>query len=420
MIRLSYSTSGLVQLPFLDAIDAVADGGYEGIELGFHRHRFNPFELNDATLDQVGRRLHDRQLVPACVATASHFFTPSRPHEPSLLTLDTAGRKRRIDLIKRGIRVARRLGVKNVTFGSGFLRAEHRRHPEIDIRQLLVRGIRECLNELTDADDITLLIEPEPGMFIETLDQGLALIERVGSPRFRLHVDICHAFCSEIDCLDALQRAAPATRYLHVSDAETGHNLRLVTHSSRLALNGRESTLVYFPATADFLLVDRKRPLYFCDRWPGKTRQRRLHQLLAMAGIDKPLTMVDYGDLHAGSSPLDDEIFTWLISIPGLSFEVLERVRPIVAWLRGASGPMQIGRRVAHTRTGIVHYHEIPGRGCLDLAGSFETLDRAGFDGHATVELYHHLDHWQQALSASHRHLSALIPKPLAAEEACS
>lgn len=412
MIRLGYSTSGLTQLPFLDAIDAVAESGYHGIELGFHRTRFNPFDLDDVFLERVGRRLGERRLVPACVATASHFFMPSRPHEPSLLTLDTAGRKRRIDLIKRGIRVARRLGVKLVTFGSGFLRAEHVRHPDVDAGQLLVSSIRECLRELEGDDDITLLIEPEPGMFIETIDQGLALIERVGSPRFRLHVDICHAFCSETDVMAALTRAAPFTRYLHVSDAGQGHNLRVVTHTSALSLKGRESTLVYFPASADFLLVHPDRPFYFCDVWPTRTRRKRLRELLATAGIDSTLTVVDYAELHTGRSPLDDEIHTWLISLPGLSFQVLERARPIVAWLRGVSGPTLIRQRVANTRTGIVHYHDIPGNGCLDLAGSFATLIAAGFDGHATVELYHHVDRWQQAMSASHRHLSGLLRGP--------
>ena len=37
MIRLAYSTFGLTKLPFLDAIDAVARAGYEGVEISFHR-----------------------------------------------------------------------------------------------------------------------------------------------------------------------------------------------------------------------------------------------------------------------------------------------------------------------------------------------------------------------------------------------
>lgn len=409
MIQLSYSTFGLTQLPFLDAIDVVARAGYAGVELSFHRDQFNPFDLTDADLDSVQARLAAARLVPACVATASHFFTPSRPHEPSLLTLDVAGRKRRIDLVKRGIRVARRLGVKLVTFGSGFLREEHVRQPQVDPGELLVDSIRECLREIRHDEDITLLIEPEPGMYIETLAQGLALIRAVGSPRFALHIDVCHAYCSEPDYLGALAQAAPFARYLHISDARRGCNLRIVRDDALPELDlDAASVLVYFADTADYLLLDRRHPLYFADRAPDPVRRRRIDALLAQAGIDRPAGVVDYGSLYAGASPLDDEIFTWLISVPGLSFDVLERAWPIVAYLRGVRGPTLFERMVANTRTGIVHFHEIPGEGTLDLAASFRALNEHGFHGFGSVELYHHVEGWQRALDDSYRHLAAI------------
>lgn len=409
MIRLSYSTFGLTKLTLSEAIDAVAQAGYSGIELSFHRDQFNPFDLTDDSLDAVQRSLKATGLVPACVATASHFFTPSRPHEPSLMALDTAGRKRRIDLVKRGIRVARRLGVKLVTFGSGFVREEHVRHPSVDPQGLLVDSIRECLREIGDGDDITLLIEPEPGMFVETLDQGLALIKAVGSKRFALHIDICHAYCSEADYLGALTKAAPYARYLHISDARRGWNLKIVEDHPMLGFDlGFASALVYFPVTSDYLLVDRDHPLLFCSGDPEPSQQERISALLTRAGITKPLRLVDYDSLYAGASSLDDEIFTYLISVPGLSFDVLERARPIIAYLRGVRGPALIDRMVANTRTAVAHFHEIPGEGTLDLAASFKALNDGGFDGFGSVELYHHVDSWRRALDASYRHLAAI------------
>ncbi|WP_345795751.1 sugar phosphate isomerase/epimerase family protein [Castellaniella sp. MT123] len=409
MIKLAYSTFGLTNLSFLEAIEAVARAGYEGIELSFHRRQFNPFNLGDADLDAVQACLRKAAIVPACVATASHFFTPSRPHEPSLMTLDLAGRKRRIDLVKRGIRVARRLGVKLVTFGSGFLREEHMRHPAVDAHALLAESIHECLREIHDGEDITLLIEPEPGMLIETLDQGLALIDAVGSSRFALHIDICHAYCSETDYVGALARAAASARYLHISDAREGWNLKIVEDAPDLEFRPDfASTLVYFPESADFLLVDRDHPLVFCDGAPNAKQRARIDAHLARAGMTAAPELVDYGGLYAGQSPLDDEIFTYLISVPGLSFEVLERAWPIIAYMRGVRGPARIGRMVANTLTGVAHFHEIPGSGTLDLAASFKALDANGFDGYGAVELYHHVSSWQQALDDSYRHLAGL------------
>ncbi|TAN07577.1 MAG: sugar phosphate isomerase/epimerase [Rhodanobacteraceae bacterium] len=412
MIQLAYSTFGLTRLPLLDAIDAVARTGYDGIELAFHREQLNPFGITSAGLDAVRKRLDTAGIAAACVATASHFFTPSQPHEPSLLTLDLAGRKRRIDLIKRGIRVARHLGVNLVTFGSGFIRAEHVRDPAADPRELLVDSIHECLRELHDDEDITLLIEPEPGMFIETLDQGVALIEAVGSKRFALHIDICHAYCSEPNYTGALAKAAPYARYLHISDAREGYNLKIVEDAENLAFDPNAAgTLVYFPATADYLLVDRQHPLYFCDHQPDPVQRRRIDTLLARAGVRPRPTLLDYSGLYAGPSPLDDEIFTYLISMPGLSFDVLERARPIVAYLRGARNPALVDKMVANTRTGVVHFHEIPGKGTLDLGASFKALVDHGFNGYGAVELYHHVDAWEDALTDSYRHLAPLTTR---------
>lgn len=412
MIQLSYSTFGLTNLPILEAIDVVAQAGYAGIELAFHQRQFNPFNIASKDLDTVRRHLDEVQVAPACIATASHFFTPSRPHEPSLMTLDIAGRKRRIDLIKRGIWVARHVGAPLVTFGSGFLREEHVRNPGIDPGALLVDSIRECLVDVHQGEDITLLIEPEPGMYIETLEHGMALVDEIDSKHFALHIDICHAYCSESDYIAALGNATTYARYLHISDAHKGYNLKIVEDDTAQNLDlDSTSTLVYFPDTADFLLADNQHPMLFCEYAPSRAEARRIEALLADAGVTQPWRRVDYSSLYAGTSPLDDEISTYLVSIPGISFEALERARPIIAYLRGVRGPALVDRMVANTRTGMVHFHEIPGSGTLDLAASFRTLIGHGFHGYGSVELYHHVDDWQHAITQSYRHLAA-IPQP--------
>lgn len=413
MTKLSYSTFGLTQLSFLDAIDAVDRAGYPGVEISFHRDQFNPFEITDDFLATVKKRLERTHVKPACVATASHFFTPSRPHEPSLMCIETAGRKRRINLVKRGIDVARKLGVDLVTFGSGFIRDDHVANPSIDPNELLVDSIHECLKEIQSDEDITLLIEPEPGMFIETLDQGIRLVNEVNSPKFKLHLDLCHNYCSEKDYIGALAVAAPYARYLHVSDAREGYNLKIVKMSENLNIDlNFAAYLVYFPETADFLLLDRCNPIYFFDEKPNSQQEKIAEDLAGSLNITAPLAYVDYNSLHAGSTEFDDEVFTYLISVPGLSFDVLERARPIIIYLRStknAEGRLLMDKMVANTITGIVHFHEIPGEGTLDFDASFKALNDHGFTGYASVELYHHVASWQKALTDSFNHLSHYV-----------
>jgi len=413
MIRLSYSTFGLTQLNFLDAIAAVEKAGYEGVEISFHRDQFNPFNLTEDDLDAVKRKLAASRVRAACVATASHFFTPQRPHEPSLMAPDLAGRKRRIDLVRRGIHVARRLGVNLVTFGSGFIREEHVSNPAVNPRELLIDSIQQCLAEIHSQEDMTLLIEPEPGMYIETMEQGLSLMREVNSPRFRLHIDLLHSYCSEQNYVEALAQAAPHIRYLHISDAQQGCNLKLLKYAPGLQLDLNFARyLLYFPESADYLLVDRETPLYFCDQTPSAAQRQRLEEILSSQGIEKEPGLVSFNQLYNGASPLESELFVYLISVPGLSYDVLERARPILLYLRTqpqANGLPVLTKMVANTLTGIVHYHEIPGEGTFNFAESFRALTQNGFDGYGSVELYHHVASWQKALDDSYRHLSQFV-----------
>jgi sugar phosphate isomerase/epimerase len=403
----------MTDLDFLDSIEAVDKAGYPGVELSFHRDQFNPFEINDEYIAAIKKRFKAVEVKPVCVATASHFFTPSRPHEPSLISPDLAGRKRRINLVQRGINLARELDVSLVTFGSGFIRDEHVTSPSINPRELLVDSIQQCLRAVRDDEDITLLIEPEPGMFIETVEQALSLVHEVDSPKFQLHLDLCHMYCSEKNYISALAQAALHARYLHVSDARKGYNLKIVKMAENLSLDlSFASYLIYFPEYADYLLVDKDHSFYFYDEKPGRDQEKRVEAILSSVNIRLTPVYVDYNGLSAASTPFDDEIFTYSISVPGLSYDVLERARPILIYLRStknADGKTLVDKMVANTLTGIVHFHEIPGEGTLDFAASFKALTDNGFSGYASVELYHHVQSWERALNDSHKHLSQYV-----------
>jgi len=413
MIKLGYSTFGLTDLPFLRAIEEVDNASYPGIEISFHRDQFNPFNISDADLDNVRNKLTKSNTRAACVATASHFFTPSRPHEPSLMSIELAGRKRRIDLIKRGIKVARHLDVPIVSFGSGFIRDDHISNPGVNPFELLVDSVWDCLADIRDQEDITLTIEPEPGMFIETMAQGLELIQAVDSPKFRMHIDILHAYCSEVDYVQALAIAAPFTKYLHISDSQRGFNLKFKRYSPDLEFDFNFARLlIHFPDTNDHFFVDPEHPIFFYQDSMDKQKERRVREILMKANVNREVKLIRYNDLFRGTSEFDNEIFVYAISVPGLSYDVLEGVRPIIVYLRSTkdeNGILYMDRMVANTLTGIVHFHEIPGLGTLDFKNSFSALVNNGFDGYGSVELYHHVKSWKKALVDSFAHLSQFV-----------
>jgi len=226
-------------------------------------------------------------------------------------------------------------------------------------------------------------------------------------------LDLCHNYCAESDYIGALALAAPHARYLHVSDAREGYNLKIVKMSETLTFDmGFASYLVYFPESADFLLLDRNNPIYFYDDAPNAQQKKTADNLAGLAKITAPIAYVDYNSLHTGTTQFEPEIFTYLISVPGLSFDVLERARPIIIYLRStknSEGKLLMDKMVANTLTGIVHFHEIPGEGTLDFEASFKALNDNGFTGYASVELYHHVASWEKALADSFDHLSKFV-----------
>jgi sugar phosphate isomerase/epimerase len=65
---------------------------------------------------------------------------------------------------------------------------------------------------------VMLLIEPEPGLLIETFEQFLEFAERVDHPSLGLNFDVGHAFCVGDDPAAWIPRLTRYTRHYHVED----------------------------------------------------------------------------------------------------------------------------------------------------------------------------------------------------------
>lgn len=72
--------------------------------------------------------------------------------------------------------------------------------------------------DMAEKEQVHLLIEPEPGLLIETFDQYLEFVGRIDSPWVGLNFDIGHAFCVGQDPQDWIARMAPHTKHYHVED----------------------------------------------------------------------------------------------------------------------------------------------------------------------------------------------------------
>jgi sugar phosphate isomerase/epimerase len=215
-----YNTNGFAHHRLEDALAILADLGYGGVALTLDYHVLNPFE------DDLPRRLADvrgrlERLGLRCVVeTGARFLLdPWHKHQPTLLSPEPDRRAARLDFLLRAVAVAEALGAAAVSFWSG--------KPADDAGSdvLLGRLVDGCrrLGDAAAPRGIRLAFEPEPGMFIDTMDRFAELQERVGHPAIGLTIDIGHLHCQrETPIAEHLERWRDLLWNVHIEDMRRG------------------------------------------------------------------------------------------------------------------------------------------------------------------------------------------------------
>ena len=184
-LRFAYNTNGTAHHRLDDAIDLIAEAGYQGVALTLDIHHLDPFAENWlAEAQRVSSRLQRLGLGSVIETGARFLLDPKAKHEPTLVSGDAAGRARRIGFLKRAIDIGAILHSEAVSFWAGVPK------PGID-GQAAQGWLRDGLAEVVAyaaERNVVACLEPEPGMLIETLDDYAAL----DIPGLRLALDTGH------------------------------------------------------------------------------------------------------------------------------------------------------------------------------------------------------------------------------------
>lgn len=212
MWKFSFNSTTLRYLDVLDALSQIHACGYDAVELMLNDSHLHPLNTPRSRVNDIKEFCTSQGITIASIAAGGDRLLSDIPWEPSLIAVDASGRRQRIDLLKRSIEIAEMLGAPVLVFNSGM--------PQKDLspavaKSYLADGIRELLKETSN---LILALEPEPGFFIGTTIDAVALIQEINDPRLRLNLDIGHVNCSEDDCYGAIERALPFARHIHIED----------------------------------------------------------------------------------------------------------------------------------------------------------------------------------------------------------
>ena len=226
MPKLAFSTNAYMRHSFAEAAERIKSFGYEGLELMADVPHAWPAGL----LPPVKRGITDALRSNGLAFSNVNAFMmnavndPRQPYwYPSFIEPDRHYRQIRIDHTKRCLDLCAELGAPHITTEPGGPIAEGQTRQEaIDVFVEVLKPLAEHAHKV----GVGLLIEPEPGLLLETSDQYLEVAERLNAPSIGLNFDVGHAYCVSEDIPAAIRRVAPHIRHFHLEDisAERVHH----------------------------------------------------------------------------------------------------------------------------------------------------------------------------------------------------
>ena len=223
---LGYNTNGLANHDPLQAIELIAELGYEGIAITVDHGWLNPFDPQfDVRLREFQNALELYRLKTVVETGARFLLNPNVKHEPTLISEGSENRSQRIDYLKHCIDVAASLGSDCVSLWSG-------KKPDTVNLQTAMDRLAESLDpviQYAESNGVIIGFEPEPDMLIDTMNAYERLLQWIDSPTFQLTLDIGHLFCQgEVPIVDFIWRWKDRIVNVHIEDMKAGEHEHLM------------------------------------------------------------------------------------------------------------------------------------------------------------------------------------------------
>jgi len=217
-MRLAFSTNAYLKHPFDEAASRIASLGYEGLELLADVPHAWPAGLLDAQKRDILKAMERTRLafsnINAFMMNAVNDRRQPYWH-PSFIEPEPHYRQVRIDHTKRALDLCAELRAPHITTEPGGPLAPGQ--PRREAIDLFIEVLKPLAQHAHDLGTL-LLIEPEPGLLLETTDQYLEVAERLNAPSIGLNFDVGHAFCVREDLPRAIAKLARHIRHYHVED----------------------------------------------------------------------------------------------------------------------------------------------------------------------------------------------------------
>jgi sugar phosphate isomerase/epimerase len=218
-MKLAFSTNAYTRFSLLEAVRGIARARFSGVEILADVPHAYPATFSASAADALCAELRSLGISVSNVNINCSFGywtdAPPEPYfEPSIISPDVRRREDRIELIRKGMILAKRIGARNISITSGRMLAGM--PPRLAEKQFAesIAGILSFADEL----DLDVGIECEPGLYIEYVAELREWIDRLGHPRLGANLDIGHCQVIGESIPEAIELLAGRIWNLHVED----------------------------------------------------------------------------------------------------------------------------------------------------------------------------------------------------------
>ncbi|MHC4697571.1 MAG: sugar phosphate isomerase/epimerase family protein [Planctomycetota bacterium] len=244
IVLMGYNTNGFTHHTLRDAVAILNEIGYRSIALTLERDLLEPPDRGGAAraIERIEPWMAAANLRVTIETGARFILDPRRKHQPTLVSKLPEDRARRIEFIKAAVDVAAAVAADSVSLWSGSA-DDHPNDGELYDR--LTASLRAVLTHAETAG-VRLSLEPEPGMFIDTMTRFEELHSRVNHPLLGLTLDVGHVHClTDGNLRDHVRRWHDGLWNVHMDDMCRG------VHEHLMFGDGEIDFAFVFDALAD-------------------------------------------------------------------------------------------------------------------------------------------------------------------------
>ena len=214
-MKLAYSTNAFKRYSLNEAIRMIAEIGYEGIELLCDTPHAYPPTFQDKEIYSFKNQIAKFRLDISNL-NAFTLYSISDVYHPSWIEDDKASRELRITHTINCIKLAKKIGAKNLSTEPGGPLSESKTNIKY-LENLFMEGLNRVV-PIAEQENIIILIEPEPNLLLENSNQFLNFIENLSTDNVRLNFDIGHFYCVGEDPTDLIYKLSEYIEHFHLAD----------------------------------------------------------------------------------------------------------------------------------------------------------------------------------------------------------